>query len=157
MESNIVSWTLYDLRPANVAIKHSLKLVDTGPIHKKSRRMSPRHNDIVRKELYKMLESGVIIPTVSPWEFPLVIVTKKDGKLRFCVDYRALNQKMKADCWPLPNIKENFDDMEGSLVFLTLYFFLDIGRYACQKRAKRRRILSVVLEPSFPKSSRLDS
>lgn len=55
--------------------------------------MSPGHNEIVRKELDKMLDAGEISPTILSWAFPLIIPTKKDGKQRFCVDYGALNHQ----------------------------------------------------------------
>ncbi|CDF38852.1 unnamed protein product [Chondrus crispus] len=57
--------------------------------------MAPLHNEIVREELDKMLEAGIITPSSAAWSFPVVIVSKKDGNPRFCVDYRSLNQKMK--------------------------------------------------------------
>ena len=70
-----------------------------------------------------MEEAGIIKPSVSAWSFPVVIVRKKGGKPRFCVDYRLLNSKMKPDKWPLRNIEEIFDDLEGSKVFSTLDLF----------------------------------
>lgn len=53
----------------------------------------------------------------------MVIASKKDSKPRFCVDYRTLNGRMKADKWPLPRMEEIFDDLEGSKVFTTLDLF----------------------------------
>lgn len=67
--------------------------------------MSPNHNINVKEEIENMLRAGVIKPISSVWSFLVVIATKKDGKTRFCVDYRTLNQRMKADRWPLPNTK----------------------------------------------------
>ena len=121
--NDIVAWTLDDLRPASVPFRHGFELTDEVPIHFRSRRLSPRHQAIVREELDRMLEAGIIKPSVSAWSFPVVIVQKKDGKPRFCVDYRTLNQKMKADRWPLPKIEEIFDDLKGSTHFTTLDLF----------------------------------
>ena len=70
-----------------------------------------------------MLEAGIITPAVSAWCFPVVIASKKDGRPRFCVDYRALNKVMKADRWPLPKIEEMFDDLQGSKLFASLELF----------------------------------
>ena len=70
-----------------------------------------------------MLSAGIITPSTSAWSFPVVIATKKDGKPRFCVDYRTLNQVMKPDRWPLPKIEVIFDDFEGANVFSTLDLF----------------------------------
>ena len=68
-----------------------------------------------------MLEAGIITPSISAWSVPVVIV-EKDGNPRFCVYYRTLNQRMKADRWPLPKIEEIFDDLEGSAYFTSLDF-----------------------------------
>ena len=108
------------MRPADVPTTHSFELEDSFPITHSARRLPLRHNDTVREEIDNMLKAGIITRSVSAWSFPIVIVTMKDGKSQFCVDYRALNRKMKADRWPLPKIEEIFDDLEGSTVFTTL-------------------------------------
>jgi hypothetical protein len=61
-----------------------------------------------------MLAAGIIKPTISAYASPLVLVTKKDGKPRFCVDFRAINAVIKPDKWPLPRIEEILDDLEDS-------------------------------------------
>ena len=121
--SGIVAWSLDDLRPADVPVSHSFELEDPRPITHTIRRLPPRHNEVVHEELRKMLEAGIITPSISAWSFPIVIASKKDGKPRFCVDYRTLNRRMKADRWPLPKNEEIFDDLEGSSVFTTLDLF----------------------------------
>ena len=70
-----------------------------------------------------MLSAGIITPPTSAWSFPVVIATKKDGKPRFCVDYRALNQVVKPDRLPLQKIEGIFDDLEGTNVFSTRDLF----------------------------------
>ena len=85
--------------------------------------MPPKHQQIVREEIDKMLEAGIIKPASSAWSFPVVIATKKDGQPRFCVDYRQLNRVMKGDRWPIPLIQEIFDELKGSKVFTTLDLF----------------------------------
>lgn len=82
----------------------------------------------VSKQLTEMLKSGVLQPSQSPWASPVVLVKKKDGSLRFCVDYRPLNAITKRDLFPLPRI----DDLLVSWVNLvsSLHSTLrrDIGR-----------------------------
>lgn len=120
----IAAWSLDDLRPSDVPVSHSFELVDPTPISHSARRLPPpKHNEVVREELEKMEKAGIITPSVSAWSFPVVIATKKDGKPRFCVDYRLLNKVMKADKWPLPKMEEIFDDLEGNKVFTTLDLF----------------------------------
>ncbi|XP_071650022.1 uncharacterized protein [Temnothorax longispinosus] len=65
-----------------------------------------------------MRKQGVIEELQSPWVSPVVLVKKKDGSIRFCVDYRKVNAVTKKDCFPLPRIDEIFDqlsDLEGQL------------------------------------------
>ena len=60
-----------------------------------------------------MLKRCVIEPSKSPWSSPLVLVTKKDGTTRFCVDYRALNNVMIKDAYPLPRVDQCLDSLAG--------------------------------------------
>jgi hypothetical protein len=74
----------------------------------------------VEKKIDDMLEKGVIQPSSSPWSSPIVLVRKKDGTHRFCVDYRQLNSCTLQDAYPLPRIDESLDQLSGSLWFSTL-------------------------------------
>ena len=67
-----------------------------------------------------MLEKGVIQPSTSPWAAPIVLVTKKDGTTRFCVDYRALNCASVKDAYPLPRIDDSLDALNGGRYFCTM-------------------------------------
>ncbi|MGH0157420.1 UNVERIFIED_CONTAM: hypothetical protein FKN15_033604 [Acipenser sinensis] len=62
-----------------------------------------------------MLEKGVIEPSTSAWASPIILLSKKDGSQRFCVDYRKLN-----DAYPLPTIGEILDSLSGTRIFMTL-------------------------------------
>ena len=60
--------------------------------------------DFNRKEVQYMLKNDIIEESSSPWSAPVVLMPKKDGSKRFCVDYRKLNQKTVTENWPLPRI-----------------------------------------------------
>ena len=67
-----------------------------------------------------MLDDGVIEESNSPWSSLVVLVTKKDGSTRFCVDYRKLNDVTKKDSYPLPRIDDTLTTLSGSALFSTL-------------------------------------
>ena len=68
--------------------------------------MSPNKHDYVKDELHKIKEQGLIQESLSPWMSLIVIVPKKNGKRRLCVDYRKLNSVTKKDAYPLPRIDD---------------------------------------------------
>ena len=74
----------------------------------------------VAHQLRDMQKGGVIQPSKSPWSSPVVLVRKRDGSHRFCVDYRELNQLTKADIFPLPRINDLLDQLGESKYFSTL-------------------------------------
>lgn len=74
----------------------------------------------IDKHLDDMLERGVIEPSNSPWSAPVVLVKKKDGPYRFCIDYRKLNSKTIKDAYPLPRIDESLDQLRDNTWFSIL-------------------------------------
>ena len=67
-----------------------------------------------------MLSSGIIEPSTSEWSAPIVLVKKKDGSLRLCVDYRRLNQVSVSDAYPTPRVDDLIDRVGGSSFISTL-------------------------------------
>ena len=67
-----------------------------------------------------MMEQGIIQPLSSPWSSPIVLVKKKNGKTRFCVDYRKLNKITKCDAYPLSRIDEILDSLGKAKYFTSL-------------------------------------
>jgi RNase H-like domain found in reverse transcriptase/Reverse transcriptase (RNA-dependent DNA polymerase)/Integrase zinc binding domain/Integrase core domain/Zinc knuckle/Aspartyl protease len=93
------------------------------PFSAKARRYAPHQRDIIRVELDKMLAAKVIEKSASPWSSSVVLVPKKDGKTRFCVDYRRVNEMTVKDKFPLPNIGELVDSLGGKRYYSTLDCF----------------------------------
>ena len=97
--------------------------VDTGDaVHKRQpvRRMPFAVRQEVANQLRDMQQSGVIRSSSGPWASPVVMVRKKDGSHRFCIDYRHLNSVTKPDLYPLPRIDDLLDQLGNSRFFSTL-------------------------------------
>ena len=97
-----------------------LKDPDAAPFKEQFRRILPPQVDEVREHLKLMLDMGAIQPSNSPWCNAVVLVRKKDGSLRFCIDFRRLNSLTKKDSHPLPRICETLDSLVGAAYFSTL-------------------------------------
>ena len=99
--------------------------IDTGdhpPIKKRPYRLPINKRPVVEKCLKEMLDSGIIERSRSPWSFPLVVVDKKDGSKRMCVDFRSLNKILRPVSFPLPLI----DDILSLLVKAKYFSALDL-------------------------------
>ena len=101
-------------------VKHKINTGDSAPIKQHPRRIPVHKQAVADKEIEKMLRSGVITPSQSPWASPIVLVRKKDGSIRFCVDYRKLNEVTIKDAYPIPRIEDSLDSLCGSQWFTTL-------------------------------------
>ncbi len=99
--------------------------IDTGqhrPIHTAPYRKSNKDQETLNTETQKLLEKGIIEHSTSPWSSPVVLVKKKDGTTRFCVDYRRLNQITTKDAFPLPRIDDIYDQLAGATYFTKFDF-----------------------------------
>lgn len=101
-------------------IKHKVPLLDDVPVSQTYRRIPPTQLEEVRKHIQDLLEKDIIQPSTSPFASPIVLVRKKNGELRMCVDYRKLNAKTRRDAFPLPRIDESLDALKGANYFSTL-------------------------------------
>ena len=97
--------------------------IDTGdvmPKHQPVRRTHFAARQEIATQLKQMQDQNVIYPSDSPWASPVVLVRKKDGSLRFCIDYRGLNSVTKSDTFPLPRIDDLLDQLGKAKYFSTL-------------------------------------
>ena len=98
-------------------VKHEIKLNAYTPFKERYRRIPPHQYEEVKKHLKEMLEIGAIRKSNSPWASAVVLVRKKDGSLRFCIDLYKLNSCTIKDAHSLPRIDEMLDCLGGSIIF----------------------------------------
>lgn len=101
-------------------VKHSIHTTCLAPIRQRPRRHPMGQREEVEKQIEDMLKRGIIKPSASSWSSPIVLVDKKDGSKRFCVDYRLLNKHTVKDSFPLPSIAVSLDSLDGAKYFCTL-------------------------------------
>lgn len=101
-------------------ITHEIPLLDSVPIRQRYRRIPPADYEAVKQHIHHLLQNQVVRESSSPYASPIVIVRKKDGQIRLCVDYRHLNAKTRKDAFPLPRIEESLDALCGAEWFSTL-------------------------------------
>ena len=117
--SDVFAWTDLDLGYTE-AVKHRIPVTSEVPIAQPYRRIPPSQFEDVRQHIQELADKGVIRPSSSPYASPIVIVRKKDGSIRLCVDYRKLNAITWRDAFPLPRIDETLDAIGGASFFSTL-------------------------------------
>ena len=108
-----------DLRKTD-EIQHNIDTRNATPVRQPARRIPVAQQEEVRKLPLEMQEKNVIQPSRSPWSAPVVLVKKKDGSTRFCVDYRKLNAVTHKDAHPIPRIDDTLRSLAGSKWFSTI-------------------------------------
>ena len=100
--------------------EHEIKTGDSQPIKQPPRRVPLAYAEKEKAAIEELKAKGVIRDSVSPWASPIVLVSKKDGTVRPCVDYRKVNSLVEPDGFPLPRIQDCLDAVAGSSLFSTL-------------------------------------
>ena len=100
--------------------EHEMDMQGNPPIKAGYHRLPLAKQGVVDTEVEKMLKDDIIEPSHSPWASPVVLVKKKDGSIRFCVDYRKVNERSRKDSYPLPRIDETLDTLGGASWFCTM-------------------------------------
>ena len=112
-----------DKKPNIQHTKSTTCKINTGenlPIRSSYRQTDPVEDRIIFNHIKEMAERGVIQPSKSPWASPILLADKKNGKVRFCIDYRRLNNVTIQDAYPLPKMDEIFKVLGNSSYFSTL-------------------------------------
>jgi hypothetical protein len=99
---------------------HRISTTNDRPVYLPARRVPPPMVELQRVEADKLRAAKLTRPSRSPYNAPVVMVPKKDGKIRFCVDYRALNDITVKDVYPMPRIDETLERLHGARWFSTL-------------------------------------
>ena len=103
-------------------IKHKIhtRAPPPPPIRQPYRRQNPEVRRQEQEQLREMLEKEIVWPSCSPWALPVVMVEKKDVTLRFCIDFRKLNNVTVKDAHPLPRIDDILEALKDAKIFSTL-------------------------------------
>ena len=101
-------------------VEHEIELTDNKPFKDRVRRIPPAIYDEVCQHLEEIKQANVIRESTSPWSSNVVLARKKDNSLRFCLDYRHLNQRTVRNAHPLPRIDGTLDALHGATWFTSL-------------------------------------
>lgn len=125
---------------ATSILSHTIDTGKTQPIRSGLRRIPHSQRQELETELQWLLDHDVIQPSSSPWASPIVMVRKRCGSLRLCIDYRRLNAVTVKDSFPLPRIEDVLDSLAGCQYFSTLdlatgYYQVPMAESDVQKTA----------------------
>ena len=101
-------------------VHHVIKTGDAAPIKQRPYRTSPERKQEIDRQVNNMLERGIIQEFLSPWSSPVVLVKEKKWSIKFCCDFRRLNQVTRKDSFPMPLVSDTLDALSGTQYFLTL-------------------------------------
>ncbi|RYE95918.1 MAG: hypothetical protein EOO78_22560, partial [Oxalobacteraceae bacterium] len=131
--------------PPPGGVTHRIVLKDGAqPYARPLRRMSTQEMDELKRQLQEYLDSGRLRPSESPWGTNVIFAKKKDGSLRFCVDYRGLNDLTVRNSYPLPHMDDLFDRLQGARYFSKIdlrtgFYQIAMADEDCAKTAFRTR------------------
>ena len=98
-------------------LEHDIKLSPAEPVRSKGYPIPYKTREIMESEIDKMIELGVIEPSISPYSSPIVLVPKKDGSVRFCIDFSKLNKVTEFDAEPMQNMEEVINRISGHMFY----------------------------------------
>ena len=93
---------------------HHVALTSTEPVRSRGYKLPFKAREVLQKEIEEMKALGVVEPSKSPYSSPIIMVPKKDGSVRVCIDYRKINRITVFDAEPMPNMEEVFVRLQGA-------------------------------------------
>ncbi|GBL78064.1 Retrovirus-related Pol polyprotein from transposon 297 [Araneus ventricosus] len=131
VQQSILNYVPHKTKTTDVELNILVK--SNEPISHQPRRLPFSEKKIVQTLVAEWLEQGIVEPCSSEYSSPVVIVRKKDGTPRVCIDYRKLNKVVVKDRFPLPLIEDILDRLQGSRVFSTIdlknaFFHVDVNK-----------------------------
>ena len=105
-------------------VTHDIDVQGAAPVIQPYYRMSPEKKQILKTELDKMLELGIIRPSRSQWASHIILVRKSDSEWRPCIDYRKINDLTRGEAFPIPRLDDLVDQVAGS----SLITIIDLNR-----------------------------
>nr|GEX96510.1 reverse transcriptase domain-containing protein [Tanacetum cinerariifolium] len=173
-----IPWKLTDIKGIDPEFySHKILLEDDfSPKVQSQRRVNPKIHDVIKKEVEKLLDAGLIYPiSDSPWVSPVHCVPKKRGitvikndenKLvltrlvtgwRVCMDYRKLNEATRKDHFPMPFMDQMLERPQGMSIIISSMDFLATFRFPSTRRTKKKPRLPVLMELFLTNACRLAS
>ena len=119
-------------------VEHQIDTTNHLPIHQSPYKSSWKERELIQTQVQEMLREGIIEPSKSPWASPVVLVKKKEGSWRFCVDYRKLNAVTTRDVYPLPRIEDALSRLEGSHYFSIMDMQAGYWQVGVQEKDKEK-------------------
>ncbi|GBN50500.1 Retrovirus-related Pol polyprotein from transposon 297, partial [Araneus ventricosus] len=131
VQQSVLNYVPHKTKTTDVELNILVK--SNEPISHQPRRLPFSEKKIVQTQVAEWLEQGIVEPCSSEYSSPVVIVRKKDGTPRVCIDYRKLNKVVVKDRFPLPLIEDILDRLQGSRVFSTIdlknaFFHVDVNK-----------------------------
>jgi hypothetical protein len=138
---DVFSFTYDELKAyKDDVFQHAIPLKeDTKPFRQKLRQINPKLAPLIQAELKKMLDAGIIAPTRHfAWCSNLVVVRKKNGGIRLCIDFRNLNLACIKDNYPLPNMETLLQRVTGSKIMSMLDGFSEYNQVLVRKEDQNK-------------------
>ena len=125
------------------AAKHKIEVTDEKPFKERLRNIPSGLLDEVKDHLNHMLNVCVIKPSKSVWSKVVVLFWKKDGGLRFCIDFQRLNARTQKDAFPLPQIHDAIDALSGSKYYTTVDLLSGLWQTPMEESSKQYTAFTV--------------